>query len=164
MMGNARSLATLMTMLGAETLIDREAHVGMLEMLRKEVETFKQNSTLSDGTTLGRGEWSPIGNGMYDAYATDHWKAAQAPWDYMTTPAAPSPHDPLAASKIGFSGPNVCDALLIRNDRPLAAGGTIPITAVLVAIDNQTADVGLIHDFGVAMAKVLDNRHGVTAT
>lgn len=163
--GNARSLATLMSMIAAEALVDRDAHANMLEMLRKEVPSFEPNQTITlpDGSTksLGRGEWSPIGTSMYKAYTTNPWKANQTAWDYDVAVPPANPSAPLAAAKIGFiTGKCISDALIIRNVRPLAAGGTIPITAILIAINCHDGSLDLLNALGTSMAKKLDELHG----
>jgi hypothetical protein len=161
--GNARSVATLMTKIAQESLIDREAHAGMLEMLRKIGEDFWWKDILPDGTVLERGEYSPIGNGMYNAYPdnADKWKALQVQWSFSPPVPVPNPRELLAASKIGIHTKCFCNILLVRNERRLTTGGTVPVTAVLVGIDWQNGDENLIKNFGAKMAKELDKRHGV---
>jgi len=159
--GNARSLALLLTALAQERLVDRASHVEMLEMLRKDRQDFTRNLH----------ERSPIGQGMHQPYpAASKWKAEQAPWAWGSGITPHDPAAPLAASKIGLlpvKSPErtfETNALLIRAPRPRADPDphkrTLPVTAVLVAIDNHVFDPDLVQAFGRAMARRLDGLHG----
>jgi hypothetical protein len=154
----ARSLATLLTLLGQDRLLDPAAHVMMREMLRR-AGLKKSEST--------RGEWSPIGQGLADA----GWTATQPAWNYdpVRPPAQfPPAASELAVAKVGFldDDSQMSDALLVRSVRPLEGGGTKPITAVLVAMYSRSRhkgtapdSVSLVTEFGKKMADVLNERH-----
>jgi hypothetical protein len=150
----ARSVAFLLSTLVMETLIDHDAHCGMLEMLRQ------------DPTFQGlRGECCPIGTGMNKA----GWEALQVKWDRWD-PRSPSPDTdfdlPLAASKIGLDwappdggGSEISSAFVVRASR-----GSKWITAVLVGINNNPDDNTwtMLERFGEEMAIKLDGIYGTS--
>jgi hypothetical protein len=150
----ARSVASLMTMLARDKLVDPGSDAIMREMMRK--------SSL-DATF--RGESSPIGIGM-DSVG---WTAVQDPIDYDSGSTQPPGAD-LAVSKVGLlhsqtGGPRAaCNALIIRKNRDRTAGGQKLITAVLVGLNWKDDSPTPIVDFGKRMAKVLEQRHGLKST
>jgi hypothetical protein len=147
----ARSVAWLMTMLARDKLVDPGSDAIMREMLRK--------SSL-DATF--RGESSPIGIGMDSA----GWTAVQGPIDYDSGSTQPAGSD-LAVSKVGLlhGDPRAaCNALIIRKNRDRTAGGQKLITAVLVGMNWKDDSPTPLVDFGRRMAKVLEQRHGLTST
>ena len=151
--GNARSVATLMTMLGQDRLFsDPASHLGLREMLRR-------GPDFLDGA---RGEESPIGRGMASAYGEPAltWSADQPEW----APGREFPPDaPLAVSKIGLQDDAVSNALLVRTQRrQRTSGNDITVTAVLVGLCNGTNDKELLAEFGRRMAQRLDALHEVT--
>jgi hypothetical protein len=156
--GTARSVASLMTMLAQDRLVDYQAGVAMREMLRKR----------SDFTGLGLKEDSPIGIGMAAwkpsagwASPQGPWAPVQAPWDYDTVPPAPVATAELAVSKIGVIPGVSCNALLVRANRTKSTGASVTITALLVGINNVSSAFTSLETFGRRMAEKLDRRHGV---
>jgi hypothetical protein len=159
--GTARSVATLMTLLGQDALIDREASVGMREMLRKSPDFTGRGSMFgvvcSEFSPIGFGPPSasqPLGSGM----ALAGWSAAQGGWTFDTLPFPPVTQ--LNASKIGLltiPPKHASNALLIRAIR----NSTVTITAVLVALNNVNDKKTPLHEFGFRMAQKLDQLHGL---
>jgi hypothetical protein len=157
--GTARSVASLMTMLAQDRLVDHEAGVAIREMLRKQ----------SDFTGLGQKEDSPIGIGMADwkpssagwAPPQGPWAPSQAAWDYDTAVPAADPTADLAVSKIGLIPGVSCNALLVRANRKTSGGASVVITAILVGINNVSPAFDSLETFGRRMAEKLDRRHHV---
>lgn len=182
---SAQAIATLLSALAQERLVEPEAHLEMREMLRM----TNQNFTTGVGSTvidpynhlLRRGEDCPIGEGLAAAPAS--WVAAQQAWRYGPLPADPFDatvqalrDGPLAVSKIGLLDLRTVDdpegycmagnALLVRSRRSYQSPArTVPVTAVLVSmVDVPGVDPKVLYVvnavFGAAMATLLDERHG----
>jgi hypothetical protein len=156
---HARSVATLLTVLAQEDLIDHEAHVGMAEMLRVTGPDFENSPTREAF------EWNTLGKGMHTA----GWIANQVAWDPDSNVVPPADaHKPLAVSKIGWAeNSRISNALLVRGDRTIQsgepdAGKPLTITAVLIALDAVHDDLPLLEKLGTEMAKKLYMRHKVT--
>jgi hypothetical protein len=155
--GSARSIATLMTMLARDQLVDstgnpfRETgNVTMREMLRKD---WLNGTFRHEGSQLG---WGLHAGG---------WGAIQPGHPYGT-PGAPAANSALGCSKVGSSdGPGASsNALIVRTTRAKTAGGQKTITAVLVGLNSDAEVTAPIKEFGKQMAAALDQRHGLATT
>jgi hypothetical protein len=150
--GNARSIATLMTLLARKQLLGGSDHTEMLEMLRQDL-SDAESRRASHATS------SPLAGGMLAA----GWNPTQTIQTGVDNPPDSGIRDDLVASKLGYlaGGPksNVCDALIIRAKRPRLDGKSEPITAVLIAINASSDTFTKLSAFGLEMAKKLEERH-----
>lgn len=174
-MGTTRSVATLLTLLAQDALVDDGAqfgHVMMREMMRK---------VTSDSSWQLRGEFSPLGTGVDDFDPTFH--PNQPPASYISPPRSNLDAD-FAMSKIGLAQApihdtkdsggavthhfvsNASNALLVQMTHPTSTGDK-RIEFVLVASCNDTdvSDETLKSDvvrIGTAMMSLIRTRYDFT--